>query len=81
MSNFVSGSNTLKYDDVISVILSDETHRKTSGWYTLGSALNAQSRVWTTKRGLSKIVGNQEESQRGGGLNPKDWEIASTMVI
>ena len=29
--NYVSGSNTLKYDDMIGLILSDETCRKTSG--------------------------------------------------
>ena len=42
--NFVYISSTLKYDDVIGVILSEETHRKTLGGTTLGSALNAQSR-------------------------------------
>ena len=30
MSNSIPGSNTLKYDDVIGVILIGETHRKTS---------------------------------------------------
>ena len=43
VSNYVSGSSTLKYDDVIGVILSEETHQKTSGGSTSGSALNAQS--------------------------------------
>ena len=42
MSNFVSGSNTLKFDDVISVILSEETCRKSLGGSTSRSALNAQ---------------------------------------
>ena len=51
MSNSISRSNILKYDDVISVILSDKTHRKPSGGSTLGSALNAQSRGRTTQRG------------------------------
>ena len=33
-----------------------------------------------TERGNnSKNMGNQEESQRGRGLNPKDQEIAGTM--
>ena len=41
MSNSIFGSNTLKYDDVIGVILSEETRRKTSGGST-GSALNVQ---------------------------------------
>ena len=44
VSNYVSRSNTLKFDDVIGVILSEETHRKTSSGSTLGSALNTQSR-------------------------------------
>ena len=51
VSNSVPRSSTLKYDHVISVILSEETHRKSSGGSTLGSALNVQSRGRTTKRG------------------------------
>ena len=31
MSNSVPGTSTLKYDDVIGVILSEDDHRKTSG--------------------------------------------------
>ena len=31
MSNYVSESNTQKFDDVISIILSEETRRKTLG--------------------------------------------------
>ena len=42
--NSIFGCNTLKYGDVIGVILSEETHRKTLGGSTLGSALNIQSR-------------------------------------
>lgn len=34
VSNFIYGSNTLKFDDVIGVILSDETCRKNLGGYT-----------------------------------------------
>ena len=45
MSNSILGSSTLKYDDVINVILSEKTHRKSSGGSTLGSSLNAQSRA------------------------------------
>ena len=44
VSNSIFGSNTLKYDDVIGVILSEETSRKTSGGSTSRSVLNAQSR-------------------------------------
>ena len=51
VSNSISGSNTLKFDDVISGILSEETHRKTSSGSTSGSALNAQRRGKMTKRG------------------------------
>ena len=50
MSNYVPRSSTLKYDDVISVILSEETRRKSSGGFTSGSALNAQSRGRMTER-------------------------------
>ena len=51
LSNYVSRSNTLKFDDVIDVILSEETRRKNSGGSTLGSVLNAQRRGRTTERG------------------------------
>ena len=50
VSYYVSRSNTPKYDDVIGVILSEETRRKSSSVSTSGSALNAQSRGRTTKR-------------------------------
>ena len=59
MSNFVPRSGTLKYDDVIGVILSEETRRKSLGGSTSGSALNAQSRGRTNER----------------GSNWKSWEI------
>ena len=51
VSSFVSRSTTLKFDDVIGVILSEETLRKISGGSTLGSSLNAKSRGRMTKRG------------------------------
>ena len=51
MSNFVPRSSTLKYDDVIGVILREETRRKSSGGSTFGSSLNAQSRGRMTERG------------------------------
>ena len=50
MSNFFSRSNTLKYDDVIGVILSEEFRRKTLGGSTSGSALNAQRKDKTIER-------------------------------
>ena len=51
VSNSISGSNTLKYDDVINVILSEKTCRKISSGSTSRSALNAQRRGRTTERG------------------------------
>ena len=61
VSNSIPGSSTLKYDDVISVVLSEETRRKTSGGSTLGSALNAQSRGKTNERGSNS--GNHGKSR------------------
>ena len=39
ISNSVSGSNTLKFDDVVGVILSEEMRQKSRG-ETSGNALN-----------------------------------------
>ena len=51
VSNSVSGSNTLKFDDVVGVILSEEIRRKSSGGTsTLGNVLNAESRGRTKER-------------------------------
>ena len=43
VSNFVSGSSTLKFDDVVSVILSEEMRRKSTG-ETSGDALTMDNR-------------------------------------
>jgi hypothetical protein len=43
VSNSVSGSNTLKFDDVVGVILSEEIRRKIIG-ETSGNALNMENR-------------------------------------
>ena len=51
VSNFVSSSNTLKFDDVVGVILSEKIHRKTLGGPTLGSVLNAKSRGKSKEKG------------------------------
>ena len=68
MSNFVSRSSTLKYDDVIGIILSEKNHRKTSGGSTSGSALNAQSRGRTTERGSnSRNRGKLRGKSKGRG--------------
>lgn len=66
MNNFVPRSNTLKYDDVIGVILSEETHRKSLGEFTSGSALNAQSRGRTIERGSnSRNCGKSRGKSKG----------------
>ena len=43
VSNYVPSSNTLKFDDVVSVILSEEMRRKITG-ETSGNALTMESR-------------------------------------
>ena len=48
---------------MISVILSEEIHRKSLGGSTLGSVLNAQRKI------ILEIMGNQEEIQKGRDLN------------
>ena len=66
MSNSIFGSNTLKLDNAIGVILSEEARRKTSGRSTLGSALKAQSRGKTTERGNnSKNRGKSRGKSKG----------------
>ena len=56
----------LKFDDMISVILSEKTHRKTLGGSTSGSALNTQSRGKMIKRGNnSRNCGKSREKLKG----------------
>ena len=52
ISNSVSGSSTLKFDDVVSVILSEEMQRKSTG-ETSGDALTMDSRGRPRDRGKS----------------------------
>ena len=52
ISNFVSGSSTLKFDDVVGAILSEEMQRKSSG-ETSSNALSAESRERKMERGKS----------------------------
>ena len=74
VSNFVLGSSTLKYDDVIGVILSEETRRKSSGGSTSGSALNAQSRGRTTERGSnSRNCGKSRGKSKGRRSQSRGW--------
>ena len=62
VSNFVSGSNTLNFDDVVGVILSEEMRQKSTG-DTLGNALNVENRGRQRERG--KSLGNHGKSRKG----------------
>jgi hypothetical protein len=62
VSNSVSGSNTLNFDDVVGVILSEEMRRKRTG-ETSGNALNMENRVRQKDRG--KGFGNRGNSRKG----------------
>jgi hypothetical protein len=62
VSNSVSGSNTLKFDDVVGVILSEEMRRKSTG-ETSGNALNMENRGRQKDRG--KGFGNRGNSRKG----------------
>jgi hypothetical protein len=61
-NNFVFGSNTLKFDDVVGVILSEEMRRKNT-CETSGNALNMENRRRQKDRG--KVSGNHENSRKG----------------
>jgi hypothetical protein len=62
VSNSVSGSNTLKFDDVVGVILSEEMRQKITG-ETSGNALNMENRGRQKDRG--KGSRNRENSRKG----------------
>eukprot|EP00253_Pinus_taeda_P016321 PITA_16321 len=62
ISNFVYGSSTLKFDDVIGAILSEEMRRKSSG-ETSGNALTAKTRGRKMERGKSPRY--QSKSRKG----------------
>jgi hypothetical protein len=62
VSNSVSGSNTLKLDDVVGVILSEEMRRKSTG-ETSGNVLNMENRGRQKDRG--KGFGNRWNSRKG----------------
>jgi hypothetical protein len=62
ISNSVSGSSTLKFDDVVGAILSEEMRRKSSG-ETSGNALSAESRGRKMERGKSS--GYRSKSRKG----------------
>ena len=62
ISNSVSGSSTLKFDDVVGAILSEEMRRKSSGEIS-GNALSAESRRRRMERGKSS--GYRSKSRKG----------------
>jgi hypothetical protein len=62
VSKFISGSNTLKFDDVVGVILSEEMQRKSTG-ETTGNALNMKNRGRQKDRG--KGLGNHGNFRKG----------------
>jgi hypothetical protein len=62
VSNFVSGSNTLKFDDVVCVILSVEMHWKRTG-ETSGNALTVENRGRKRERGNN--LGNRGKYRKG----------------
>jgi hypothetical protein len=62
VSNYVSGSNTLKFDDVVGVILSEEMRRKSTG-ETSGNVLNMENEGRQKDR--EKGLGNRENSRKG----------------
>ena len=62
ISNSVFGSSTLRFDDVVGAILSEEMRRKSSG-ETLGNDLSAESRGRRMERGKSS--GYHSKSRKG----------------
>ena len=53
VSNSVSGTNTLKFDDVVGVLLSKEMQRKSAG-ETSSTALTVETRGRQKKRGKNQ---------------------------
>ena len=62
VSNSVPSSNTLKFDDVVSFILSEEMRRKSTG-ETSGNVLTMERRGRQKERG--KSPGNHGKSRNG----------------
>ena len=62
VSNFVPSSDTLKFDDVVGVILSEEMQRKRTS-ETSGIALTMESRGRKRERGRSPS--NRHKSRKG----------------
>jgi hypothetical protein len=66
VSNSIYGSNTLKFDDVVGVILSEEMQQKRTG-ETSGNALNMEIRGRQKDRG--KGSGNRGNSRKGRSIS------------
>ena len=62
VSNSVPSSKTLKFDDVVGVILSEEMQRKSTG-ETSGNPLTMENRGRQNERG--RILGNHDKSKKG----------------
>jgi hypothetical protein len=62
VSNYVSGSNTLKFYDVVGVILSEEMRRKITR-ETSGNVLNMENRGRQKDRGKGLV--NHDHSRKG----------------
>ena len=61
VSNSISGTNTLKFDDIVGVILSEEMRRKSTG-ETSSTALTVETRGRPKER--SKSHKNRDHSRR-----------------
>jgi hypothetical protein len=73
VSNSVSGSNTLKFDDVVGVILSEEMQRKSIG-DTSCNALNMENRGRKNDRGKgSRNCGNSRKGISKSRLGKIEW--------
>eukprot|EP00253_Pinus_taeda_P026675 PITA_26675 len=68
ISNYVSGSSTLKFDDVVGVILRKEMRWKSSG-ETLGNALSVESRERKMERGKSSRYRNKSRKGRSKSIS------------
>ena len=55
LSNYVFGSNTLKFDDVVDVILRKEMRRKRTG-ETSGNVLTMENKVRQRERGRAQVM-------------------------
>ena len=65
LSNCISGTNTLKFDDVVGVLLSEEMRRKSTG-KTSSTALTVETRGRQKERSkVTSIVSVQDVASHG----------------